>query len=199
MSSGQSEQSGSTNLSIQAAYNSHTKYVPLQRATGQIHLRSIHVKQKKLPGILLKVAGGRSTWNMMTYESTQHWHYFPLKTLKTSSRYILVSRCFQSTMKQSPQLPLLVATSPGLLSYACRKGTQSVLLSSGPGNACRHSSPWCVPPCARISFHSFQRREHIWCLNRTNDTTDKIHWTIHFIHFSFTPANPDSLGKGGHQ
>ena len=52
MSSGQSEQSGSTNLSIQAAYNSHTKYVPLQRATGQIHLRSIHVKQKKLPGIL---------------------------------------------------------------------------------------------------------------------------------------------------
>jgi hypothetical protein len=38
--------------SVSRQHNSHTKYVPLQRATGQIHLHSIHVKQKKLPGIL---------------------------------------------------------------------------------------------------------------------------------------------------
>ena len=122
--------------SVSRQHNSYTKYVPLQPATGQVHLHSVHAcKTKENPW---HPPCGR--WSQhVKYESTQQLTFFQLNIWKPLPN-LLRFHC-QGTMKQSPQSPLLVATSPALLSYARRRGARIVLLSSKPGNACCHSSP----------------------------------------------------------
>ena len=74
--------------SVSRQHNSYTKYVPLQPATGQVHLHSVHAcKTKENPW---HPPCGR--WSQhVKYESTQQLTFFSVEHLETSSKSFAVS------------------------------------------------------------------------------------------------------------
>ena len=75
--------------SVSRQHNSYTRYVPLQPATGQVHLHSVHAcKTKENPW---HPPCGR--WSQhVKYESTQQLTFFSVEHLETSSKVQRSSR-----------------------------------------------------------------------------------------------------------